>query len=366
MTNEKIKNKWMRKFAGIAVLALALLVLLPVRAQAAGVKKYELYVDGKQVTSRNLSGKGWSYKGNDKKGTLTLNGAKITKTVYTNNAWGKGSKPANIYSRIKNLTLVLKGNNTITSKNAENGICLKGDSKLTIKGTGKLTISGQQNGIGSGIDSLQIVMEGGTVTTNCIVGGISCDKLTVNKGKLTCTSKKYFPISVTSSSNFKGKAGLYINGGTVKATGPAYGILTTYCDIVIKGGKVTATATTLDDSSDGLASNQGDIIIRGGQVTAKGNQYGICGGSNVKISGGTVNAPGGIYADWAPGNVTITGGNVTANAPEGYEAISSGVGKLTLGPAVTIKTPKGGRAGEKSILDSDGKVASSVVLKGSK
>lgn len=133
-----------------------------------------------------------------------------------------------------------------------------------------------------------ILADGAKMTINCTKSGTS--GMEIYNGGLTIygqsfgTGELYVPSST--------RNGIYVNGG----------------DIIINGGKVSATTTYAN--AIGIYTSE-HAIINDGTVTAVGTQYGIYGSNAVTINGGKVSATHtdsssncyGIYTDR---NKTIT------------------------------------------------------------
>ena len=158
------------------------------------------------------------------------------------------------------VTLTLKGDNSLTGGNGGSGISSSGS--LTISGGENNSLTAQ-GGSGSGIfSSGGVTISGGTVTAT---GGSGADG-SGGSGIRTFSS-----------------GGVTISGGTVNATG--------------------GTGGTGENSNGGsgiyIYSSSGSLTVSGGTVTANGGNsgkvggYGICSFDRVAISGGTVEAAGG-------------------------------------------------------------------------
>ena len=283
---------------------------------------YPVWVGGEQVTSLNkddILGDGGKAKFDPDSNTLTLDNPTIS-----------GEKSgAKIYIYDNDKTYTIDGTATI-------------DGKISM---------------GNGWNAA-LVIKGSITTTNSIhspSGNITVD------GNLT--------VSASSGYGINSGKNLTIQSGTVSITdNTSYGNAISAQTVTISGGTVTATG-----GDDGIHS-YGTVTISGGTVTAKGNDYGIYAGGDVTISGGTVTATGtdmeasGIIGD----NVTISGGTVTAKGGSegiyGGDAvkIENGItkvtadgdtvaincfnGVITLGDALMIQEPTGGK------LSGDGKV----------
>ncbi len=183
------------------------------------------------------------------------------------------------------VTLILTGDNVVSSGASRAGVEIGIDASLTINGDGSLTASSKyEAGIGGGNGNRngRLVINSGTIIAN---GG------TVNSG-----------------------AGI---GGGSSGTGGT---------IIINGGNITATGgSTAAGIGGGNGSDSGSITINGGTVTAVGgsNGAGIGGGwygsaSNITINGGTVKAVSsdsyaiGAGISGSTGNIFICGGSVNA------------------------------------------------------
>ena len=209
------------------------------------------------------------------------------------------------------VTLTLKGDNSLTGGNGGSGISSSGsltisggeNNSLTAQGgsgsgifsSGGVTISGGTvnatggsssggSDSGDGIHSGSLTISGGTVTANGGSGGgnggdgISSTNTTISGGS-TVTANGGNGGSLVGGDGIRSGGGLTVSDGTVTA----------------KGGN--------GDSKDGYG---GDGIRSGGVVTISGNTvnaaggyggkvggYGICSFDRVAISGGTVEAAGG-------------------------------------------------------------------------
>ena len=128
----------------------------PDEVSARGVTKYNVWIKGKQVTSKYKSGKGWKYSEKDGVGTLTL-----TKASFSG-SFGRAA----IYAENIDLIIKLSGKNTITNKSKNSGdSAIKvtppnfgGErGKLTIKGSGSLNVKGTRSAIEAGKLDIQNV-----------------------------------------------------------------------------------------------------------------------------------------------------------------------------------------------------------------
>ena len=255
------------------------------------------------------------------------------------------------------VTLTLKGDNSLTGGNGGSGISSSGGVTIsggTVNATGGTGGTGENSNGGSGIyiysSSGSLTVSGGTVTANGGSGGgnggdgISSTNTTISGGS-TVTANGGNGGSLVGGDGIRSGGGLTVSDGTVTA----------------KGGN--------GDSKDGYG---GDGIRSGGVVTISGNTvnaaggyggkvggYGICSFDRVAISGGTVNAAGGnggkvggdgIYSN----DIDLSGSlelTAKAGSPNG-KALSQNGKELNLD---TIKD-KLGPGAKVTTTDADGKV----------
>ena len=225
------------------------------------------------------------------------------------------------------VTLTLKGDNSLTGGNGGSGISSSGS--LTISGGENNSLTAQ-GGSGSGIfSSGGVTISGGTVNATGGTGGTGENS---NGGS---------GIYIYSSSG-----SLTVSGGTVTANGGSGGgnggdgISST--NTTISGGS-TVTANGGNGGSlvggDGIRSG-GGLTVSDGTVTAKGGNGdskdgyggdGIRSGGGVTISGNTVNAAGGYggkvggYGICSFDRVAISGGTVEAAGGNGSTGGGSGI-----------------------------------------
>ena len=283
------------------------------------------------------------------------------------------------------VTLTLKGDNSLTGGNGGSGISSSGS--LTISGGENNSLTAQ-GGSGSGIfSSGGVTISGGTVnaTGGSSSGGsdsgdgIHSGSLTISGGTVTATGGSGADGSGGSGIRTFSSGGVTISGGsTVTANGGNGGSLVGG-DGIRSGGGLTVSDGTVTakggngDSKDGYG---GDGIRSGGVVTISGNTvnaaggyggkvggYGICSFDRVAISGGTVEAAGGngstgggsgIYSSVIDlsGSLELT---AKAGSPNG-KALSQNGSELVLD---TIKD-KLGPGAKVTATDADGKVIDQV------
>ena len=304
------------------------------------------------------------------------------------------------------VTLTLKGDNSLTGGNGGSGISSSGS--LTISGGENNSLTAQ-GGSGSGIfSSGGVTISGGTVnaTGGSSSGGsdsgdgIHSGSLTISGGTVTATGGSGADGSGGSGIRTFSSGGVTISGGTVNATGGTGGtgensnggsgiyIYSSSGSLTVSGGTVTAnggsgggnggdgTVTAKGGNGDSKDGYGGDGIRSGGVVTISGNTvnaaggyggkvggYGICSFDRVAISGGTVEAAGGngstgggsgIYSSVIDlsGSLELT---AKAGSPNG-KALSQNGSELVLD---TIKD-KLGPGAKVTATDADGKVIDQV------
>ena len=237
------------------------------------------------------------------------------------------------------VTLTLKGDNSLTGGNGGSGISSSGS--LTISGGENNSLTAQ-GGSGSGIfSSGGVTISGGTVnaTGGSSSGGsdsgdgIHSGSLTISGGPVTATGGSGADGSGGSGIRTFSSGGVTISGGTVNATG--------------------GTGGTGENSNGGsgiyIYSSSGSLTVSGGTVTANGGSGGGNGGdgissTNTTISGGsTVTANGGnggslVGGDGirSGGGLTVSDGTVTAKGGNGDSKDGYGGDGIRSGGVVTI------------------------------
>ena len=237
------------------------------------------------------------------------------------------------------VTLTLKGDNSLTGGNGGSGISSSGS--LTISGGENNSLTAQ-GGSGSGIfSSGGVTISGGTVnaTGGSSSGGsdsgdgFHSGSLTISGGTVTATGGSGADGSGGSGIRTFSSGGVTISGGTVNATG--------------------GTGGTGENSNGGsgiyIYSSSGSLTVSGGTVTANGGSGGGNGGdgissTNTTISGGsTVTANGGnggslVGGDGirSGGGLTVSDGTVTAKGGNGDSKDGYGGDGIRSGGVVTI------------------------------
>ena len=237
---------------------------------------------------------------------------------------------------------------------------------------GDITASGGSGaGIGSGFDDdckdtgwhpTSIEITGGTIQATSGTGaGIGTGEqgddvdITITGGNITAESRS--GAGIGTGDNAEESATIRISGKDtmINATSKSgAGIGSGYCDdsdsqytITINDGTVNATGSTgIGIADDGTSSTSANIIINGGKITATATSHGAGIGNgwdsssgeeavtNITITGGDITAVGGKGAagigDGAHNydntvNVIITGGTIKAVGGEGAAAIGGGM-----------------------------------------
>ena len=255
---------------------------------------------------------------------------------------------------------------------------------------GDITASaGSGAGIGSGFDddshlygghANSIEITGGTIQATSGTGaGIGTSEqgddvdITITGGNITAESRS--GAGIGTGDNAEESATVKISGKDtlINATSKSgAGIGSGYCDdsdsqytITINDGTVNATGSTgIGIADDGTSSTSANIIINGGKITATATSHGAGIGNgwdsssgeeavtNITITGGDITAVGGKGAagigDGAHNydntvNVIITGGTIKAVGGEGAAAIGGGMADDVLSKT-TVKIDSSNRA----------------------
>ena len=223
------------------------------------------------------------------------------------------------------VTLTLKGDNSLTGGNGGSGISSSGS--LTISGGENNSLTAQ-GGSGSGIfSSGGVTISGGTVnaTGGSSSGGsdsgdgIHSGSLTISGGTVTATGGSGADGSGGSGIRTFSSGGVTISGGTVNATG--------------------GTGGTGENSNGGsgiyIYSSSGSLTVSGGTVTANGGSGGGNGGDGISST-----------------NTTISGGStVTANGGNGSTGGGSGIYSSVIDLSGSLElTAKAGSPTGKALL----------------
>ena len=289
------------------------------------VQTYDVWVAGTQVSDDNAGdvlGDGTvSYDPASQ--TLTLNNATID---YRENA-GDNAKGAIMFEG--DLTIVLKGNNRITS--VTSGISCNGAGELTVRGD-QLTIESTSYGI-EGVDDTgrAITVSGAKLTIEVdTMPGFTAAGIQA-AGLLSIADGAVLDITgaTDEAAALIGNGGISIVGSTVSAriaAAGAYGIgvILSNGDVVIDGSMVEVSASEAVFnyalvSMDNPPYSGGDIIIKNGSAVRASSTSGMAlytTSGDIEIADSTVEAAGGYMAVYATGDLTIRGtADVTAQGP---------------------------------------------------
>ena len=276
-----------RKLMGFAAALAFAMVMLPTSAFA-DTSYYDLYVNGEQFTSDNLTiecGEG-SATYDPATQTLTLNNASVT------NAADYGGINSKLTT---DLTIALQGSNSITF-----------DDNIGIMATGNVEITGS--------GSLEINVKGETRDGMSVAGNVS-----VRETSLIV--------------NAPGGIGI-ASDGTVSLDNAQVTSAALYAgidaiDLIVENGSVADISATKDNCNAAFISSRGgatggNIRISNSNVVAKSVFPGLFAGGNMTISGASVQSTSTADAAlWAVGDLTI-GGNAHVTLDGKYPAGCNG------------------------------------------
>ncbi|WP_232726773.1 ribosomal protein bL12 [Prevotella intermedia] len=173
-----MKNNLLRNMYAAVVALFVTAFVLPQHVQA---ENYNLLIGGKRVTSENcgdltaIDGVKGKAKYDPETNTLTLDNATITTT-------GEKAAGVGIWNSIKDLKVVLIGENAITSEKSGGMVNYE---KLTFTGAGKLTITGAMSGNEDycyGIlNPSTVTVDGCTLEISAGINGITSGRWKFNK-----------------------------------------------------------------------------------------------------------------------------------------------------------------------------------------
>lgn len=276
-----------RKLMGFAAALAFAMVMLPASAFA-DTSYYDLYVNGEQFTSDNLTiecGEGTATF-DPATHTLTLDNASITNTI------DYGGIRSELTS---DLTIALQGSNHITFDD-NSGIMAAGNVEIT--GPGSLEI----NAAGETKDGLSVAGNVSVRETSLVInapGGIGI----ASDGTVSLDNAQ-----VTSAALYAGIDAI---------------------DLIIENGSVADISATEDNCNAAYISPRGgatggNIRISNSNVVAKSVYPGLFAGGNLTISGASVQSTSTADASlWAVGDLTI-GGNAHVTLDGKYPAGCNG------------------------------------------
>lgn len=315
----------------------------------------------KNVTNVSFTGTSTTLKGivveSDFKGTIGLNGAKITSSSHALDIT-PGAE----------VTLALSGNNTLSPSFSSSGcgVHVPEGASVTINGSGSLDASGGYNCAaigGADQETAGIIIinsgtltgkaghygayigggskgNGGTITINGGTFTIKADDSGAaigggndgNGGNITINGGTFESVVAGSWASAIGGGGARGNGGIITITGGTFksiqggasGGAAIGGGNYGSGGKITITGGTFDHIIGGSGSagiGGGNYGGNGGDITISGGTLNIIGGTNAPgIGGGYGNASAGGTS----GKITISGGDITVQGGTGAVAAIGG------------------------------------------
>jgi hypothetical protein len=245
------------------------------------------------------SGTGWDWVQSTK--TLTL-----TNLNHTTSAGTALSVP-------DGTTIVLAGNNVITSTANSSSYGISSPNSLLITGDGSLTVSGGTQGI---------------------YGGYSGGSITINSGKVNATGGNY-GITATGSGGIYGPGGTVIISGDAMVNAEGSGGIYGYSGITISDDAVVNVTSKSSSGFYGIHSSFGGININGGTITSNGGENGIRSNYGIAITGGNINVTGVNCGVYGSGGITISDCILIAT---GVNYGIYGTGGITISDCILIAT----------------------------
>ena len=245
------------------------------------------------------SGTGWNWVQSTK--TLTL-----TNLNHTTSAGTALSVP-------DGTTIVLAGNNVITSTANSSSYGISSPNSLLITGDGSLTVSGGTQGI---------------------YGGYSGGSITINSGKVNATGGNY-GITATGSGGIYGPGGTVIISGDAMVNAEGSGGIYGYSGITISDDAVVNVTSKSSSGFYGIYSSFGGINIKGGTITSNGGENGIRASDGIAITGGNINVTGVNCGVYGSGGITISDCILIAT---GVNYGIYGTGGITISDCILIAT----------------------------
>lgn len=277
-----------RKLIGFASALAFVIAMLPALAFAE-TTQYNLFVNGEQFTSDNLTiacGEGTATYDPDAQ-TLTLNNASITNTL------GYGGINSQLTG---DLDIVLQGENRITFDD-NMGIMAKGNVEFSGSGSLTINVAGETKdgisaagnvsvrattlivnapgGVGIASDG-SVVLDNARLTSHALYAGIDAVNLTIQNGSVVdilATENNCNAAFISSRGDPVG-GNLSISNSSVVAKSLSPGLFASG-NLTIDGGSVQSTST----KNSGLWA-RGDLTIKGGSKVALTGAYPAgCGGN---------------------------------------------------------------------------------------
>jgi len=295
------------------------------------------YLDNDGIISATKPEGGYAYY---EDGVLELNGYVYAGSGFLWREYDSGEPDWAALYATKDLTLVLKGENSLQitqpdaaedALNYSDGITA--EKNLTIRGDGSLTIAVNDDGVQ--VDPGDVIIEGGILTIKADDHGFDVNgSITVTGGTVNVTA---------GDEGFNVCDDVTISGGEVNIDAADIGVDSYNGNVIISGGTVDVTAK----DNDGIWASE-DVTISGGNITIDAAYIGIFAYEEVVISDGDLvissEEESAIYAYF--GNMTISGGNLQLTAGNGVVLDTNGGAirlpegvELPSGDTLTIETP---------------------------
>lgn len=219
----------------------AAVALQPAAVQAADITTYDIWVGGEQVTSANAGG----VTGSNITGavsydpginTLTLDNASITATTVSGAVYQNDTMGIYVKGSISNLTIELKGSNTITGTTAsESSYGIYAAGNLIFNGNGSLYASAVDCNMNGNTWSVGIYTTGNITVNNGCTMEASCGTANI----VAAPMYAYFNLNGTAVSDARDKA-----GNNVANPGMTYAELESYSYMKLEPGVQTPSANT--------------------------------------------------------------------------------------------------------------------------
>ena len=313
-----------------------------------------------------------------KNGSITISGKSTISSGEAAIFAPKGSISVNgdlTAETTKDKYFCVVGNNGVTLTGGTVSISSKAIAVRTagdIELSGNITVTGRDIAINSYEGSV-IIKEGSTVKASADYGIYATQNVTMwEGGTLTVTGTGHTGIeagngNITLNGTVNvnaAQAAIYAPKGSISVNGDLTAETTKdkyFC--VVGNNGVTLTGGTVSISSKTIAvRTAGDIELSGNITVSSADSAAVntLDGGNILIkNGSTINATG-KYGLYAAGGITVEGG--TVNAQGSSNAVYSNTGTITIHSPLAITTPDGGRVSGKTIVGSDGKTATEVVI----
>ena len=313
-----------------------------------------------------------------KNGSITISGKSTISSGEAAIFAPKGSISVNgdlTAETTKDKYFCVVGNNGVTLTGGTVSISSKTIAVRTagdIELSGNITVTGRDIAINSYEGSV-IIKEGSTVKASADYGIYATQNVTMGEGgTLTVTGTGHTGIeagngNITLNGTVNvtaAQAAIYAPKGSISVNGDLTAETTNgkyFC--VVGNNGVTLTGGTVSISSKAIAvRTAGDIELSGNITVSSADSAAVntLDGGNILIKNGSTIKATGKYGLYAAGGITVEGG--TVNAQGSSNAVYSNTGTITIHSPLAITTPDGGRVSGKTIVGSDGKTATEVVI----